>query len=141
MQNLKTMLLIKDVQHLRDKSTLPTFRLLPLTSECPYLACEMDVSNNVFVILCKEKKNDLEVIPAMSETGEPKRNKAGAQMLERRTIENYFELHINEPESIIAFIKNIAVNGEDSSIFMPYLSAIIPIKAKMEAPKSLILEA
>jgi len=136
------MFLTKATQRLRDGGSMATFRLIPLTADAPFLAGEFDTTRNVLVLLSKEKKGELQSIPAITEAGDYKVTKTNKPVIERRTIDEWFEIHVDNIESIVSFIKTIAVNGDDSSIYMPYLSQIIPtVKGEMEKPKSLILEA
>lgn len=138
---MKSMLITKSVARLRDQSTLPSFKMIPLTSECPYQTCEYDTQNGMLVLISKEKKDELQTIPSIDDTGNYKKNKTGQPMAERRSLSEWFEVHLTDPEGIIEFINNMAINADKTSIYMPYLAEIKPLTATMEKPKSLILEA
>lgn len=146
MKEMKTMFITKGTQQLRDGSVLPTFRLVPLMDTCPWLICEFDTHTNALVLVSKTMKEELEKMVKLDEFGQPMMgHKGGQQMpkIDRKLVPQFFECHLTDSEGIIEFINLIAVNSDKSNIYMPYLSAIQPLRAgeTMEKPKSLILEA
>lgn len=138
----KTMLVTKCMNRLRDGSSLPSFRMIPVSNECPYLICEWDTSNNHLVVLSKEKKGELQAIPSITETGEFKKNKNGGQVVERRQMDEYFELNLTDTEGIQTFIEHMAINSDKKEIYLPFIAQIIPVKAtvkgEMESPKLIL---
>lgn len=119
----KNMIVVRTQQRLRDGSTMPSFRLLPLDNTCPFLAAEYDVSNNQLVILHKDNKPDIEAMPKLDANGQPMQ-KNGNYLVERRQVVNYFESHLPETDSIVEFIQNVAVNADNITNYMPYLAKI-----------------
>jgi len=134
----KTMMITRCETRLRDNSTLPSFRMIPIHHDCPFLMAEFDPTNSRLVILHKEKKEELQAIPAINDSGEFKKTKTGATVVERRTIPEWFELHISDNEGIIDFIKHMAINHENGNLYMPYISKIQPISKGMETPPTII---
>ncbi len=128
----KSMIVTKCMTRLRDSSTTPSFRMIPISSECPFLMCEFDPSNSHLVVLSKERKEELQPVPTITETGEYKKNKNGAQMVERRLIPEYFEIHVTDVQGIQDFVEAMAINADKQELYIPYIAQIEPIKAGME---------
>jgi len=118
-----------------------TFRLIPITAESPYQICHYSLESNSLLLVSKEKRTEARLIPAITETGEYKKNKSGQQLVERRSTEDWMEFSITDPESIKEFIEHTCVNADRTNLYMPLIAKIEPIKAQtMESPK-LILQS
>jgi hypothetical protein len=95
-----------------------TFRLIPVTPECPFNEMIFDVDERVLAVISKEKKQSLHMLTKLSDTGDPVPVKAGrrangAQYAEeRKTLETYYEYYIDNPEEIREMINMFAVNRE-----------------------------
>ncbi len=48
-----------------------TFRLIPVSNECPYVECIYDVTSGLFVIIGKVTKTTLHMLPKLDENGDP----------------------------------------------------------------------
>ena len=48
-----------------------TFRLIPVTDDCPYVECIFDPATKVFVIISKLSKTTLHMLPKLDENGDP----------------------------------------------------------------------
>jgi hypothetical protein len=108
----ESMLIVKSTWNEKD-----TFKLLPITSECPYVECLFDPESSIFVVISKIKKTSLHMLPKLDDNGDPQRlrNKTATGRMvkeERKTIETFQEYYIEDIESIDSIIKHLAVNPE-----------------------------
>ena len=108
----ESMLIVKSTWNEKD-----TFKLLPITSECPYVECLYDPESSIFVVISKIKKTSLHMLPKLDDNGDPQRlrNKTATGRMvkeERKTIETFQEYYIEDTESIDSIIKHLAVNPE-----------------------------
>jgi len=108
----ESMLIVKSTWNEKD-----TFKLLPITSECPYVECLYDPESSIFVVISKIKKTSLHMLPKLDDNGDPQRlrNKTATGRMvkeERKTIETFQEYYIEDIESIDSIIKHLAVNPE-----------------------------
>lgn len=108
----ESMLIVKSTWNEKD-----TFKLLPITSECPYVECLYDPESSIFVVISKIKKTSLHMLPKLDDNGDPQRlrNKTATGRMvkeERKTIETFQEYYIEDIESIDSIIKYLAVNPE-----------------------------
>ena len=103
-----------------------TFKLLPITPECPYNECIFDVSTKVLAIIGKEKKESFHMLPKLSDEGDVqymkigKRNNGKDYKEERKMLETFYEYYIEHPQEIIDFLNIFAVNA-DSFDYTQYL--------------------
>ena len=94
-----------------------TFKLLPITSEAPFVECLYDPESGVLVAISKIKKTALHMLPKLDDNGDPQKVKAPTptgrmQKEERKTIETFYEYYIEDIESIDSIIQYLAVNPE-----------------------------
>lgn len=114
-----------------------TFRMVPLTAECPYNLAEFDVEHSNLILVLKEKINSLKTVPKLGPDGSfipvknPKPDTPGVE-IERRMIEENLEVHINNMESIDEFIKLVAINASTFK-YQQYIATIDinPPKSKL----------
>jgi hypothetical protein len=111
-----------------------TFKLLPITPECPYNECIFDVSTKVLAVIGKEKKESFHMLPRLSDEGDVqfmkigKRNNGKDYKEERKLLQTFYEYYIEHPQEIIDFLNMFAVNAE-SFDYTQYL------EKKVEEPK------
>lgn len=113
MTSTNSMLLVKSTWN--EKST---FKMLPITSECPYVECLYDPESKVFVVISKIKKTSLHMLPKLDDNGDPqpvKKQTASNRTVkeERRTIETFQEYYIEEQQSIEDIVNHFALNKLD----------------------------
>lgn len=111
-----------------------TFKLIPITPECPYNECIFDVSSKVLAVIGKEKKESFHMMPKLSDDGDVLHLKIGKRANgkdykeERKTLATFYEYYVEKEDEIKDFINMFAVNAE-SFDFAQYL------EKKEEAPK------
>jgi hypothetical protein len=92
-----------------------TFRLLPLTQDCPYVECIFDPSTKVFVVISRVIKTTLHMLPRLDDNGDPaplKVKRANGRMVkeERKQIETFQEYYVEDVDAIDSLIDTFAVN-------------------------------
>lgn len=102
-----------------------TFRMIPVSKDCPYVECIFDPSTNVFVVISTISKTTLHMLPKLDDNGDPAPlkvpRKNGRQVKEeRKTIETFQEFYLEDKDAMNDLIKLFAVNAE-SFDYMQYL--------------------
>jgi len=118
-----------------------TFKLIPITKECPFNECIFDVQSKVLAVISKESKESLHMLPKLTDTGDVMRLKVGKKdngkdfAEERKALVTFYEYYITEKEEITDFIQKFATNAKDFD-FAQYLNLEIPKEGPV--PSSLI---
>ena len=111
-----------------------TFKLIPITPECPYNECIFDVSSKVLAVIGKEKKESFHMMPKLSDDGDVLHLKIGKRpngkdyKEERKTLATFYEYYVEKEDEIKDFINMFAVNA-DSFDYNEY------VDKKLETPK------
>jgi len=95
-----------------------TFKLMPITEDCPYMEVIYDPAVEMLVAMSKTMKENFEMLPRLDDDGEwihckkPKKN--GKPMKEQRLLvhvpQEFYMVERSEQES---FIEKFAVNADD----------------------------
>ena len=106
------MLLIKSVWNEGE-----TFKLLPLTNDCPYIEGIYDPSTKVLVMISRVSMTKFHMLPKLDDNGDPsplKVKRANGRLVkeERKTVETFQEFYIDNDEAIHALIDIFAVNRD-----------------------------
>jgi len=117
-----------------------TFKLIPVTQDCPYVECMYDPTTNILVAIGKERKNSLHMVTKLDDNGDAielklKSRKNGKNYKEeRKTIETFQEYYILEKEEQNEFIKAFAINHAtyDFGKYMVDKNIITPEEKKIE---------
>lgn len=108
-----------------------TFKMMPITTDCPYNECIFDVQSKVLAIIGKVSKESFHMMPKLDDKGDIVRLKIGKKedgkdyAEERKILSTFYEYYITDKEEIAEFVKHFAVNSE-SFDFMQYLNLEIP---------------
>ena len=102
-----------------------TFKMIPLTGECPYTEVIFDRSTGLLVVISKISKENFQLMPRLDDNGNPmKSNKQrdnGKPYKERReTIKVFQEYYIVEKKEQIAFVESFATNAKTFK-FKPFM--------------------
>jgi len=92
-----------------------TFKMIPVSLDCPYVECIFDPSTKVFVIISKVTKTSLHMLPMLDPYGKPISGQKGAKQ-ERRAIDTFQEYYIEDKKSITEIIDLFAVNAKKFDI-------------------------
>jgi hypothetical protein len=116
-----------------------TFKLMPISTECPFNEGIFMPEGRVLVMMSKEKKESVHMLPRLDENGDPVKTKTprmnGKSYREHRVhLETYTEHYLAEKEEIINLIKMIAVNADnfDFEKYMVDSGIIMPQEKKIE---------
>ena len=130
----KNMLLI--TSYWGDKDT---FKMIPLTEDCPYSEVIYDPSTTLLVVIGKTTKENFQMVPRLDEAGDsvpvkkPRMN--GKTYKEQRTtLKVLHEYYIVEKKEQEAFMEMFAVNFKDYN-YSKYLRDIETEPQMMEVEK------
>lgn len=115
-----------------------TFKLIPVTPECPYNEAIFDRDSKVLALIGREKKQSMHMLAKLNDLGDVQRLKVGKRengkdyAEERKTLETYYEYYIENPEEIKELINLFAINA-DTFDYAQYME-----QAYVEQPSNLI---
>ena len=114
----KSMMIIKS-----DWNQQPTFKMIPVSVNCPYVECIYDPQSKVLALIGNIKKNVFHMMPKLDDNGEVVGRKVGTEgsktyKEERRTVETFQEYYLVDSADIKAFLEMFAVNPEASNEFL-----------------------
>ena len=106
------MLLIKS-----DWNEDQTFKLIPLTLDCPYIEGIYDPSTNVLVMISRVSMSKLHMLPKLDDNGDPAplkvpRKNGRAVKEERKTVGTFQEFYIDNIDAVNSIIDIFAVNKD-----------------------------
>ena len=101
----KTMMLVESTWQ-----DTKTFKMIPVSNDCPYVECIYDPSSKVLVLIGKTTKTSLHMLPKLDEYGKAVSGNRGAKQ-ERRSIDTFQEYYIEEEKDIKELVKMFAVNA------------------------------
>jgi len=94
-----------------------TFKMIPLTNDCPYIETIYDPSTKVLVMISRVSMTKLHMLPKLDDNGDPAplkvpRKNGRAVKEERRSIETFQEFYIDNADAIDAIVDIFAVNKD-----------------------------
>lgn len=128
----KSMLLISS-----HREGVPTFRMMPLTNDCPYLEAVYIPQVKAIVVFLKHSIEGLHMVPKIDDNGDTMmRIKGGAKdqspyKQERKMLKVSHECYIYNPPEIESFIKMFAYNQDFN-----YTQFIVEPKASIITPET-----
>jgi hypothetical protein len=97
----------------------PTFRMFPLTEECPYQECIYDPTRRILAVISKIRKQNYIMTHKVDDNGDPVFLKPGAKRgngknykEERRLVETFTEYYIESPAEVTEFVAMFAINTD-----------------------------
>ena len=115
-----------------------TFKLIPVTLECPYNEAIFDADNKVLAVISIEKKESLHMLAKLNEFGDPQTMKIGKRSNgkdyaeERKTLETFYEYYVENINEVENFINIFAINA-DSFDYKQYF-----VEEKPATPSSIV---
>ena len=106
----QTMLAVNDTWDEKE-----SFRLIPLTDECPFVEVLYDPNEKVLALLSKHKKNTFKFIPRVNEKQEYVTTKKDGQIIpamDRKLIEYFNETFIKDKQDIKNLLKLLVINQD-----------------------------
>ena len=112
-----------------------SFRLMPVSKDCPYTEGLYDPNGKVLVLISVLKKESFHMVQRLDDDGNPIPTVKGGKVAkqERKLLETFTEYYITEKVEIEEAIKDHAVNA-DTFDFASHLNAS-PLIAEVEKPK------
>ena len=116
-----------------------TFKMIPVTPECPYNEAIFDRDSKVLALIGKEKKQSMHMVAKLDDNGDVKRMKIGRReggkdyAEERKTLETYYEYYIENPDEVKSVVGMLAINA-DSFDYVQYME-----QANIEKPTSSLI--
>lgn len=108
--------------------TSRTFKMMPVTDDCPYVECIFDVESKVLAVISKHSKESLHMLPKLDDKGDIVRLKISKKengkdyAEERKLLSTFYEYYITDKLEIKDFINMFATNA-DTYDFTQYLDA------------------
>ena len=102
----KSMMLINSIWNEKE-----TFKLIPISDNCPYAECIYDPDSSVFVIISKIKKTTLHMLPQLDDYGQRITGTKGAKQ-SRHKMEVFQEYYIDNTDDIKNVIQIFANNSD-----------------------------
>lgn len=102
----KQMMLINSVWNEK-----PTFKMMPITNDCPYVECIYDPDSSVFVVISKQKKTTLHMLPKLDDYGQRITGNRGAKQ-DRHKMEVFQEYYIDNIDDIENIVTMFAENNK-----------------------------
>lgn len=108
-----------------------TFKMIPITKECPYNEVIFDVNTKVLAIISKESKESFHMLPKLTDTGDVMRLKLGKKengkdyAEERKALVTFYEYYIENKDEIVDFVIAMAENGLGFD-FQQYIELEVP---------------
>ena len=108
-----------------------SFKLVPITLDCPYVECMFSAKDKVLAVISKVMKQSYHMVPKLDDNGDPvktktKRPNNNEYKEERRLVDTFSEFYLLTPEEINGFIESFAVNAKE----FDYKSMTQPKEAK-----------
>ena len=101
----------------------PSFRLLPIDNDCPFIEAIYDVDSKMLAVIGKNKKNIFKMIPKLNAYGEAMVHKAkGAdgkptqKYVEERVVLEIQQEYYLDGEDVKTFINTFVFNTEHPSL-------------------------
>ncbi len=99
-----------------DKEFFPTFKMLPITQDCPFNEVLFDPKSKILAVVGKEKKQAYRMLPKLNDKGKQvvaMERGVPVEVQERKLMENFYEYYLEEIEDIEYFINKFAINSKD----------------------------
>lgn len=106
-----------------DWNQRPTFKMIPVSVDCPYVECIYDPESKVLALIGTTKKNVFHMMPKLDDNGEivPRKIKAeGSKSYkeERRTVETFQEYYISDSAQILEFVEMFGTNPQVATEYL-----------------------
>jgi hypothetical protein len=111
-----------------DWNNQPTFKMIPLSKDCPYVEGIYDPQSKVLALIGLTKKNIFHMMPKLDDNGDVVTRKVRTEASkthkeERKTVETFQEYYLVDVEDIKAFLKIFAINFDAAEPFLTTATA------------------
>lgn len=106
-----------------DWNNQPTFKMIPLSKDCPYIEGIYDPQSKVLALIGLTKKSVFHMMPKLDDNGDVITRKirtegSKAHKEERRTVETFQEYYLIDVDDIKAFVKLFAMNSSAADSYL-----------------------
>ena len=121
---------------------MKTFKMLPITLDCPYNECIYDIQTKMLAIIGKSSKESLHMLPKLTDQGDVQFLKVGKRgngkdyAEERKILDTFYEYYIEDAKEVEAFIKLFAANTDTFDI-KPFVELVVDTTPRV--PESSII--
>ncbi len=114
----KSMMIIKS-----DWNQQPTFKMVPVSVNCPYVECIYDPESKVLALIGNIKKNVFHMMPKLDDNGDIVARKVRTEgsktyKEERRTVETFQEYYISDSAQILEFVEMFGTNPQVATEYL-----------------------
>ena len=88
-----------------------TFRMVPISTDCPYVECIFDPATKVFVVISKIKRTSLQMLPKLDEYGLAVTGSKGTKQ-DRNKIEIFQEFYIEDKTAVETLVEFFGINAK-----------------------------
>ena len=93
---------------------LPTFKMMPVTKDCPYVECIFNPAAKVLAVIGTHVKDTFHMVPRLDDNGKEQKIKGRSDLNEQRvSLETFSEYYVKGKEEVENFLKIFAVNFDD----------------------------
>ena len=95
-----------------------SFKLVPITLDCPYVECLFSAKDKVLAVISKTMKQTYHMVPKLDDNGDQipvkgKRQNNKPYKEERRLVDTFSEFYLMTPAEINGFVESFAVNAKE----------------------------
>jgi hypothetical protein len=114
---------------------MKTFKMLPVTLDCPFNECIYDIQTKMLAIIGKSSKESLHMLPKLTDQGDVQFLKLGKRgngkdyAEERKILDTFYEYYIEDAKEIEEFISMFAVN--DKFDIKPFVELVVDTTPKV----------
>jgi len=106
-----------------DWNNQPTFKMIPLSKDCPYIEGIYDPQSKVLALIGLTKKSVFHMMPKLDDNGDVITRKirtegSKAHKEERRTVETFQEYYLIDVDDIKACVKLFAMNSSAADSYL-----------------------
>ena len=113
-----------------------SFRMMPVTPDCPYNEAIFDPEQKVLAVISKDKKDKPMMMPRLNDRGDiiPAKRANGEQgwQEQRVIIPAYYEYYLEDPNDIIVFASTFGHNS-DCNVFIDTIKSAFDIALSISA--------
>ncbi len=98
-----------------ESTFLPTFKMIPTSSDCPFNEVLFDPSSKILAVVGKEKKQAYRLVPKLNDKGRPvivTERGVPVEVQERKLMENFYEYYLENLDDVQRFIEMFAINAD-----------------------------
>ena len=122
-----------------------TFKLMPLTEDCPYVEAIFDPSSKILAIISKHSKQSYHFVPKIDDNGDPvklriNKRENGKDIKEQRVLlPTHAEYYIQYKSEIESIIHMYAINA-DTYDYKKYFEELVPDEKPLPSEKATSLD-